>query len=71
VKRVTMLGVGLTIVGSCACAAPEPDFKWPEAVAFLSKDCSLKSNGLSIFRIGNTRAYTEKNKKPGSALCRR
>lgn len=31
--------------------------QWPQAVAFISKDCSLKSNGLSIFRIGNTRAY--------------
>jgi len=31
--------------------------QWPEAVAFISEDCSLKSNGLSIFRVGNTRAY--------------
>jgi len=54
-----MLGVGFTIAGVCAYAAPAPDFRWPEAVAFLSKDCSLKSNGLSIFRIGNTRAYSE------------
>jgi hypothetical protein len=33
--------------------------RWPEAVAFISGDCSLKSNKLSVFRIGNTRAYTE------------
>ena len=38
---------------------PGPDFKWPEAVVFISKDCSLRSNGLSVFRMGNTRAYTE------------
>jgi HEAT repeat protein len=33
--------------------------QWPQAVAFISKDCSLKSNALSVFRIKKTRAYFE------------
>ena len=61
------LAVGLTVWLSAHCysfadetlAKPAADFKWPDSVAFVAKDCSLKSNGMSIFRIGNTRAYFE------------
>jgi len=51
-----------TTASACAAAEfaePGPDFTWPEAVAFISSDCSLESNELSVFRIGNTRAYTQ------------
>lgn len=51
--------------------AREAKTQWPEAVAFISKDCSLKSNGLSIFRIGNTRAYTQFDLPTPSKIGRR
>jgi len=42
-----------------ATESSEIDAEWPEAVAFISDDCSLPNNTLSVFRIGNTRAYFE------------
>jgi len=45
--------------------------EWPEAVAFISRDCSLRSNDLSIFRIGNTRAYTQFDLPMPSKIGRR
>jgi len=33
--------------------------QWPQAVAFISKDCSLKSNALSVFLTGKTRAVAK------------
>ncbi|MDP6047006.1 MAG: HEAT repeat domain-containing protein, partial [Phycisphaerae bacterium] len=45
--------------------------QWPQAVAFISRDCSLKSNSLSIFRIGNTRAYTQFDLPTPSKIGRR
>ena len=45
--------------------------QWLQAVAFISRDCSLKSNSLSIFRIGNTRAYTQFDLPTPSKIGRR
>ena len=49
------------LAGLCAAgsfAEPGPDFKWPDAVVFISDDCSV--HGFpSIFPLGNKRAYYE------------
>jgi HEAT repeat protein len=53
------------MLGMAALAKPGPDFRWPEALAFVGDDCSvyvpLRADAWGIcFRVGEwSRAYTE------------